>query len=180
MEEDLKSSVKKAKWETSSRSIKQAKRRVTMGVGKFLNTYFKDTLKKDIKSSVLDFEEAFLPITLKKCETLKDWLFMYDSGPSSCMSNEGRAWESANKDKRNKDGFAPVFWYHYNPETSGYFVKRKGKVSARVITHERGKNKKYGRVYSANTSDGNELQSLLEAKGYKKIGDRNWVCSTCT
>jgi hypothetical protein len=116
---------------------------------------------------------------LRKCETLADWKKMYNSGPSSCMTDNsaGRSWAGINEAHKKEEGYSPVFWYHFNPETSGYYVQRKGSITARVICHERGKARRYGRLYSSNSQDGDALLKLLKAEGYTSEKDL-WTCKT--
>jgi len=141
-----------------------SKGRKVMKIGKFLTDVLglRDDLVRDIASS-LQSEYVLPPLFI--CETAEDYHTMYNTGPSSCMTeNSPHGFKSGVLEEGVK--FHPASMYHYIPLTGGAFFTKKGAVAARAVLLRKSVEDKLfthiGRVYANNEADGNKLKRLIK------------------
>lgn len=175
---DLKSLKKKQKWNPANRAIKQFKRSQTLSIGKFLQKYtsvkFSSAELRDVGAAI---DENFLPVRVEEADTFAKLAAMYDQGPTSCMSggsDYGRDWAAIHKKLKEKPqkgmkSFHPAHFYYYDPNIKGFFLKQKGKITARCIAYQYGKpvGWHYSKIYSSNTQAKKKMLQFFADNGFR-------------
>lgn len=150
-------------WIPTSRGRARIKRFEDMPIERALMRYSdasKHYDEKTIKGIAGQLEELRLPLELHYAETPEQILYMYSSGPSSCMFVGGkeRPWQWMTDIGRHPDDF-----FAFHPYVRGVYtkVKSKGTVTARTFLYTKEDGKEYhGRIYGA---DGRTQIALMNA-----------------
>lgn len=161
------------KWATVSASIRTCKSYRTMTIGQYLKTYvplgdMKDDQVRNLSDKV---QSCFAPAQFTECESVKDYMDMYASGPNSCMTTHtSRNWNFLVKEKSH-----PAAYYHFCPTYKGVFLSKGGKVTARAILHAAKNSKghptfKVVRTFASNNPAQEELWEHIKKAGYLASG----------
>jgi hypothetical protein len=171
---DMQHDKRKVIWEDAKKSKKFLFKRDTMTISKFLTRYGKfdsNVIDSDIRDMAQNIENDMKPVALVFAETPSDFLDMYGSGPTSCMTDrDGDKWSFM-----AEHGQHPASFYSYYPYTKGAYIKRKGEVAARTLLYRdtpTGKYTKYGRIYSENPSIEKAFIQVLADNGVTEAIDK--------
>lgn len=159
-------------WVPLSRGRARLKRYEDMPIERALMRYsdakshYPEALIKEIAGQI---EELRLPLELHYAETPEQILYMYSSGPSSCMFVGGkeRPWRWMTDIGRH-----PCDFFAFHPFIRGVYtkVKSKGTVTARTYLYTMPDGKEcHGRIYGADGRAGTALQNALSETGVKPI-----------
>jgi len=174
--EDMSKPAQQKAWVPIARGRSRLKRYEDMPIERALMRYTDAKTRHNmndagIKQVAAAFEELRQPLELHFAETPEQVLYMYSSGPSSCMSAVGkeRAWGSMTNHGRH-----PCDFFAYHPYVRGCYTKTKAKgaVTARVFLYTKeNKQEYYGRIYGTDGRAATALKNALEEKGIRSLPD---------
>lgn len=141
-EKDLKHEIKKTAWTPLVRGKKRLKKRRELSIPRALGRYLKLTEKGLKDQELADLAQTLAndrkPLMLHYAEKPEDYLTMYGSGPTSCMTMHGtfsdRRWASL-----LKHNVHPTSFYAYHPNIKGVYIQKNGKILARTLLIKRKK-----------------------------------------
>lgn len=143
----------KSKWSSMLKVKEHMEKTQTTTLGRFLqNTVFKDNklAAKELAELVSSLSSSLLPPQLRMCESTEDYIEMYSSGPTSCMSINNSAYQNNKSNWKSMldTGVHPCSFYHYMPNVQGVFMKKGKVVQARGLIQTDARGQTYlGRVY---------------------------------
>ncbi len=125
---------------------------------KYICPYHKGNEIADICSEILG-EEA--PYELKFAQSAEEYIFAYETGPSTCMTFKDSSTASIQELLTN--GSHPACWYHYTEEIVLAYLKKGSKCIARTLVRKDklGKLVNFGKTYAINTKIKEVLIELL-------------------
>lgn len=174
-EADLADDKRKQKWEPLDRAQNRLSQYHDMTTATALTRFvFKENQLKP--AQIRDFAESIdlcrKPMEIKFAESPKDFVHMYESGPTSCMgfsAGDKHQWEFM-----LKQGQCPTSWYSYFPYTKGAYAEKNGKIVARTILFmnpKHDKNWKWVRIYSTNPEITQKFTQSLAEMGITQAGE---------
>jgi hypothetical protein len=175
--DELNHEKKRVRWETTQRGLKYLLRREKTTLGKALVRFTKIQEEMDdakIRNTVTKIENELKPLEILIAKTPEQFIEMYGSGPTSCMTANGqREWKFLIDQGRH-----PADFYGWSPEMGGAYIIRKGVVVCRAVLFGgdgKGNFKEYGRIYSANEEYTKKFIQELKNRGMNEAG--SYVCS---
>lgn len=165
-------SVRKQGWSPFSRGWRRIRTYEDIPTARVLARYTNLEKKGMVTSAQLrdiaaGIDEQRKPMDIIIAEKPEDYIDMYLSGPSSCMSYGKGDWRWLTDEHKHH----PCSFFAYHPYVKGVYALYKGVVCARTMIYQKPDGVwYYGRLYNSNPKFGEKFEQTLKEKGYRWLG----------